>query len=206
MQNQTISTYLIKGWVRSLLILLPYLIVAGIFQMLGFLVLGLDPRNFQLLKTPLQELIISLFTLFGTVVVIYLFRRSVDNESFRSLGFCSKGILKELIIGLSLGAIIITTGFIIMLLMDEIQWSGTNPDLANFMVGFLLFLSIAICEELLFRGYILNNLMISMPWMFALSISSLFFSLLHCFNPDFTWFSFWNLTLAGLLLGLPYIF
>src|SRR5665647_704510 len=123
MQNQTTSPSSVKGWERPLLILIPYLIIAGIFQMLGFVVQGLDPKNFQLPKTPLEELIVSLFTLLGTIVVVYLFRRSVDNESFRSLGFDSKGILKELIIGLSMGAILIAIGFVILFMKDEIQWS-----------------------------------------------------------------------------------
>jgi len=206
MQNQTTSPSSVKGWERPLLILIPYLIIAGIFQMLGFVVQGLDPKNFQLPKTPLEELIVSLFTLLGTIVVVYLFRRSVDNESFRSLGFDSKGILKELIIGLSMGAILIAIGFVILFMKDEIQWSSTNANTNNILLGFLLFLSVAFCEELLFRGYILNNLMKSMPGVFALIICSVSFSLLHGFNPDYTWFSFWNLTMAGLLLGLPYIF
>ena len=206
MQKQTTPSSSSKGWERPVLILIPFLIIAAVFQMVGFVILGLDPNNIQLPRTPLQELIITLFTLSGTIVVVYLFRWYVDNESFRSLGFYRKGIWKELIMGLWLGAVLIATGFFVLILKDEIQWTGTNADPVNILLGFLIFASVAFGEELLFRGYILNNLMKSMPGVFALIICSVSFSLLHVINPGYTWFSFWNLTIAGMLLGLPYIF
>ena len=90
--------------------------------------------------------------------------------------------------------------------MNEIQWVGINLSSSDFMLDFLLFVAIALGEELLFRGYILNNLMLSMPRMVALLISSLFFSLMHIFNSDFTWISFWDMLLGGMLLGLSYIY
>lgn len=206
MEEQITTTSPVKGWVRPLLIMIPYLIIVSIFQAIGYWIVGLDPKDYLLPRTSMQNFVISLFTLIGTIIVITLFRRGVDNESFRSLGFYPKDLNKELITGLSLGALIITSGFGILILTNEIQWVGINLSSSDFMLGFLLFIAIALGEELLFRGYILNNLMLSMPRMVALLISAVLFSLMHIFNSDFTWFSFWDLTLGGLLLGISYIY
>lgn len=206
MKEQITTSSSVKGWVRPLLILIPYLIIGGIFQAIGFWIVGLDPKDYLLPRTSMQNFVISLFTLIGTIVVIALFRRGVDNDSFRSLGFYPKGCNKELIMGLSLGALIITSGFVILILMNEIQWVGINANSSDFMFGFLFFVAIALTEELLVRGYILNNLMLSMPRMVALLISAVIFSLMHIFNADFTWISFWDILLGGMLLGLSYIY
>jgi hypothetical protein len=42
--------------------------------------------------------------------------------------------------------------------------------------------------------------------MVALLVSSVFFSLMHIFNDNFSWIGFCNILLAGVLLGLPYIY
>jgi len=65
---------------------------------------------------------------------------------------------------------------------------------------------VAIVEEVLFRGYILRNLMISFNKYIALIISSLLFSAIHGFNPNIDLFGFIDLFLAGILLGISYIF
>jgi len=206
MENNITMHSSVEGWARPLLILFPYLLIAVIFQLFGYEVLGLDLKNFQIPKTSLQNFVISLFTLIGTIVVISIFRRIIDKESFLSLGFYSKDFLKESIIGLSVGALIMTFGFVILVLMNEIKWVSIYPEPTNLIFGVLLFVSVAVSEELLMRGYILNNLMLSMPRMVALLISSIFFSFMHAFNDNFSWLSFWNIILAGLLLGLPYIY
>jgi hypothetical protein len=41
---------------------------------------------------------------------------------------------------------------------------------------------------------------------FALFLSSVLFSLMHGANPNMDWFSFLNLFLAGILLGVSYIY
>ena len=147
-----------------------------------------------------------MFTLVGTFSVIGIFRRFIDRESFRSMGFYPKGVRKEVILGLGLGALIMAAGFASLVFLNEIQWTGTNVVPGNLLLGVCLFVLVAFTEELFLRGYILNNLMKSMNRMVALLISSVFFSLLHIMNPSFSWFSFLNILLAGILLGLPYIY
>jgi hypothetical protein len=76
----------------------------------------------------------------------------------------------------------------------------------EFIVSFGLFVCVSFMEELLTRGYILNNLLISFSPYKALFISSVIFSLMHAFNPNINILSFLNLFAAGILLGLPYLY
>lgn len=196
----------VKPWIRTLLILPAYLFIVGFFQLAAYLFLGNELTNIPSDESPVQEIILALFTLWGTIVVVGIFRRHIDLESFRSMGFYVNGFSRESITGLGLGAIIMATGFSALVFGQEIQWTGTNMEYGPFILGFGLFVLVALSEELLFRGYVLNNLMKSMNRLNALLMSSLFFTLMHSINPNFSWMSFWNILLAGILIGLPYIF
>ncbi|MDP3912929.1 MAG: CPBP family intramembrane metalloprotease [Bacteroidota bacterium] len=96
-----------------------------------------------------------------------------------------------------------TTGFTTLVFLHEIQWLGTNVDTSNILLGTCLFVFVAFSEELLLRGYVLNNLMKSMNHLIVLAVM---FSLIHIFKNNFSWIGFWNIFLAGILLGLPYIY
>ncbi len=149
----------IKPWVRTVLILPAFIFIAGLFQLAGSLVLGLDPSNFLIAKSPAQDTIGALFTLMGTIVVVGIFRRFIDEESFRSMGFYRRGILNETLLGLGLAALIIATGFVTLVSIHEINWLGLKVEADNIFLGFGLFVLVALTEELLLRGYVLNNLM-----------------------------------------------
>jgi len=112
----------------------------------------------------------------------------------------------ETLFGLGLGALIIATGFVTLVSIREINWLGLKLEVDNIFLGFGLFVLVALAEELLLRGYVLNNLMKSMNRLIALAVSAVMFSLIHVFNSNFSWIGFWNLLLAGILLGLPYIY
>lgn len=206
MKNPTATSDSVKPWARTLLILPALLLIVGLFQWVGYLILGLDPSNFHFEKSPFQETIGALFTLGGTVVTVGIFRRFIDQETFRSMGFYPNGYRKELIIGIWLGTLIMATGFVTLVFLQKIQWTGTNMDLSNILLGVVWFILVALSEELLLRGYVLNNLMKSMNHWIALPVSAVMFSLIHIFNDNFSWIGFWNLILAGILLGLPYIY
>ena len=75
------------------------------------------------------------------------------------------------------------------------------------IVSLILFVA-AFDEEIVFRGYLLNNLMDSMNRWWALGISSLVFALMHAGNPN-VWSTFVPMTelfAAGFILGISYTF
>jgi membrane protease YdiL (CAAX protease family) len=69
----------------------------------------------------------------------------------------------------------------------------------------LMFIVVALNEEILMRGYVLINLMDSMNKYIALVVSSLLFSAMHLMNPNVSLVSVINLFLAGILLGIYFI-
>ena len=196
----------IAPWARTLLILPAFIVIVGLFEQISNLVLGIDSSNIHFQGSLFQETVGVLFTLIGTIVVVGIFRRFMDMESFRSMGFYPKGIGREFVFGLGLGAIIMATGFTTLVFIHEIEWTVTNFETVSILQSVSLFAMVSLSEELLLRGYVLNNLMKSMNRFRALILSSLMFTLLHVFNPNLSWIGFFNILLAGILLGLPYIY
>jgi membrane protease YdiL (CAAX protease family) len=204
--SRTESHRAIAPWVRTILIFPAYVFIVGMFQWIGYLIVGLDFYDFQYVKTTFEYFIVSIFTLIGTIITVGIFRRYIDEESFESMGFKLKNIRTELYSGLFMGAFIIASGFLALLAIQEIKISSIQVEVNNMIWGTALFIFIAVAEELILRGYILNNLMKSMNRWIALPVSALMFSLGHILNSHLSWIGFCNLTLAGILLGLPYIY
>lgn len=194
-----------RGWQRVLLIILPYIFIVGIFQFMGALITGVDLTNVNFQKTSEQHVIISLFSLLGTLLVIWVFMKYLDKEKFINLGFNTKNRLNEFIIGIVIGAIIMTFGYLLLLFLGEITFQKTIFDFKEIILSILLFTIVALMEEILLRGYILRNLMVSFNNYVALFISSIIFASIHAFNPNIDLFSMINIFLAGILLGISYI-
>jgi len=194
-----------NGWLRILLLILPYIVLVGVFQYVGALISGVDLSNPELENTSLQKLSISFFDFIGTFLVIGLFMQFVDKEKFIDLGFKTKGKLKEFLIGMAAGLIVMGLGYYLLSSMGQLSFQSINFDLQEILISLLLFSIVAIVEETLLRGYILKNLMYSFNKYIALVLSSILFSLMHGFNPNIDTFALIELFLAGVLLGLSYI-
>ncbi|MDR1056088.1 MAG: CPBP family intramembrane metalloprotease [Prevotellaceae bacterium] len=197
---------LLNGWVRAVLIIIPWFIFMGFFQLLGTFISGTNPLDKAGNYTSVQITVIQLFSLIGTLTIVYIFRAFLDKNSLMNMGFRLKGYWNNLFLGYIIGAILIIIGFYILLGLNEIEIANTNFNLYSFCLSILFFMLVSFNEEIIMRGYILNNLMQSMNKYIALLISSSFFSIAHIFNPNFGLIPFLNITLAGIILGLPYIF
>lgn len=196
-----------EGLGNILKLILPYLVVVGAFQMLGSWVVDYDTKVSTLSsKTLGQAIIIGFFNLLGHVALVWLFRKYVDKKSFRSLGFQPDFPLKDIGIGLIIGFEVMFLGFMTLTLTDQLDFLIFQYNFTNLLLCLVYYVFVAFTEELLMRGYVLNNLLVSFDKYVALGISALLFSLMHVFNPDLTWLGAVNIFLAGILLGLSYIF
>lgn len=193
------------GWIRVLLLIFPYVIIVGIFQIIGYIIGGISFEE-KLQLTTTESFIISIATLLGTLTVLFLFMRFVEKRKFKELGLKIKDRGFDLLAGIIIGLIVMATGFFLLVVLDEINVENFNLDLQEILLSIGVFMAVSISEELLCRGYIQRNLMYSFNNYIALIVSSLLFALAHSFNPNLSWIALAGLFGAGILLGLSYIY
>ena len=97
-------------------------------------------------------------------------------------------------------------GSLVLIGTGHLAITGFGFAPAPILLQMALMIVVAFTEEIMFRGYLLNNLMHSMNKWVALGVSALLFALVHLDNPDITWVAFINVLLAGLVLGANYVY
>ena len=208
-----------KGWLTAILSIIPFFIFVSFFQGFGvgfssasaergiidfdfdkYLEIE-DMKDFLVADT-----IIQYFDLIGVLLLLWILMRFVDKEPFIKLGFSLKGKINDIILGMTLGLLLMAVGYTILILLGEIKFIGFNYDLKNIILLFLLFIAVSIAEETYVRGYVLKNLLQSFNPIISLIISSAIFSLLHFFNPNVNYIALTELFIAGILLGISYVY
>lgn len=166
-------------------------------------VIGLLPFSLD----ELQE-----FALYQLVEVLALLAAYGSLKKLRTLpspglGFSLQGRGTEMAGGFLTAALLYGVGFGVSCAAGWVQVEAVHwlwPSLLNTLALFFL---VAVFEEVLLRGILLGKLLDGgMPKYAALLLSSVLFSALHLFNPNFSWLPFLNILLAGVLLGASYIY
>lgn len=141
------------------------------------------------------------------VVSVGLFRLFIDRRGFRDLGWSIEGFTGEAMIGLFMGPAVMGCAALLMWASGHLKWVDLAWDPSSLFVSLGLMALIAFSEELVFRGYVLDNLMQYFPnkWV-ALIISAVLFAAFHFTSPGIYLLAFVNLFLAGLLLGVNYLY
>jgi membrane protease YdiL (CAAX protease family) len=142
-----------------------------------------------------------------TLIYIWLFRRFIDRRSLVSLGMSfGKQYRKDFVMGLVWGGAMAAAVFGLLWMFGLAQIQRIQfPIMSVLVMAATLFLAAA-QEELLMRGYLLNNLIQSANKYLSLLIVSILFSIGHVLNPNFTLIGLLNIILAGLYLGIYYIY
>jgi membrane protease YdiL (CAAX protease family) len=196
-----------KGLIKSVLFI-PIIFVSEIIGYLlivffGFEVLKSDTEtSFNETSLAIQKI----FSLLITLLLIWVFMRYIDKQHFIKLGFQINNRFKDFLYGILLGFSIMFVAFLILLFLEQITFTGFNFDINRILVLILLFVVGSVYEEVIFRGYVLKNLLETFNPIKALFISSLFFSIIHGSNPNVTILGLSNIFLAGFFLGTSYIF
>ena len=205
-----------QGWLRVLLFGCFFFIVSLLLAIPAVLAIaGTSPQQLKDNLAPtlaglltgeyLWLLVVLEFAI--SLVSVYIFRSFVDRRSFISLGWDLQGFAGEALTGLLLGPALLGLTSVLLLLSGHLEWTDIVWDPSSLFISFGLMALIAFSEELVFRGYILGNLLGSFPnrWV-ALSISAFLFACFHLTNPGLHTLAFANLFLVGLLLGINYIY
>ena len=210
-----------NGWLRAILFMPIWLVIMGLVQSIGvvlvMVVSGVDMANPDSAEALFGEmsfdsptmLILTVFSLLGSFLALWVATKFIDRKPLMSIGLSVKDKTNEMLIGLAFALAFIGGLFAILWLIGAINvtgYVGFKPGV--FIVSMMLFMA-AFDEELIFRGYILNNMMdaTSNRWI-ALAGSSVLFALLHAGNPSIwsTWVPMTELFAAGFILGISYTF
>ncbi|MDD9267478.1 CPBP family intramembrane glutamic endopeptidase [Paenibacillus sp. GCM10023248] len=145
--------------------------------------------------------------IFGFISGVLLSYVIFERRKGWSLGLHTRGLVRRFGEGFAAGALLITVSCTGIWLLGgiAIQTGSWSPALGlELLSGFLLFVGVAVNEELFARGYLQGLVQARFGGKAAVAVSTLFFALLHAFNPGM-WNSpmpLINLLLAGLLFGL----
>ncbi len=205
-----------QGWLRVLLFGCCFFIITLLLVIPAILTItGTSPQQLKdnliptlsgLLTGNYLWLLVVLECIISLVSVC-IFRFFVDRRSFISLGWDLEGFQEEALTGLFMGPALLGLTSVLLLLSGHLEWTDIVWEPSSLFISLGLMALIAFSEELVFRGYILGNLLESFPnkWI-ALSISAFLFACFHLTNPGIHTLAFANLFLAGLLLGINYIY
>ena len=195
-----------NGWIKSLLAFL-LLIIPYVLGPVILLIAGYDLSKMSSGKIDLNTMIILEYSMiFFMVILLWLFMKFIDKQPFIQIGLQTKGRLKEFNYGIFLGFIIMGAAFLFLFSINEIVFVDFSFNLNKVLLSIILFIGVSVFEEVVFRGYMLKNLLESFNPYLALFISSIFFSLIHGSNPNVTTLGLCNIFLAGFFLGASYVF
>ena len=132
---------------------------------------------------------------------VLLLWRFVDSRRIQAIGLqapeAGRRWLNGALIGILMMGFVVAVGYT---LVDGATWDRNADSLRASIVVIVGFVGFAIqgpSEEMLFRGYILENIRREWGVRLAVLLSSLLFAIFHAFNPGFGPLPFINLVLFG---------
>jgi membrane protease YdiL (CAAX protease family) len=199
------------GWrlVLQSILLLVILTVVSIGVVIVAGIVGYDLGNLEPLS--LMDVIPTAITM---TLAIWIARRLLDRRSFVSLGFHLDRrapldvLVGFLISGVMMGVVYAVEAGAQWLRFDGWAWqtipaSQIALGLASGLLGFVV---VGYQEELLSRGYHLQNIRDGMGTGWGVLLSSVIFALMHLGNPNVTWYSMLlGLIAAGYFLAYGWV-
>jgi len=204
-----------QAWLRVLLFIVAIIIVSLLLTVPAILLFtSIKPEDIQAdflhsiisLASKDTLWIVAIIEFASSLISVFIFRKFIDRRSFASLGFSQSGQFNNILAAFFLAPALIGAGSLILYLTKHLEWDDFSFSGNDFFIEVGILALIAISEELVFRGYILNNLMQSFNKWIALIISALLFTLFHIANPAVGAIPLISLFLAGMLFGMNYVY
>lgn len=197
------------GWVRTLLVIA--LLVLLLYGFLSAITHIFSIAKINSASDLYQASLYNFTWLYGicstiAVLLVLACRKFIDKKNLSSIGLNWKGYQSYALAGFFAGIFIVGCGALLLIGLSYLYLPGINIDPGSLGIGFILFILIAFSEEIIFRGYVLGNLMDFFSGRIALIISSLLFALFHSTNPEVGFLPLMNLFVVGLLFGINFIY
>ncbi|MBW8009932.1 MAG: CPBP family intramembrane metalloprotease [Chloroflexi bacterium] len=144
---------------------------------------------------------------------VYLARRLLDRRSFSSLGLrWDSQAVGDILLGIGITALMMAFIFVSELTFGWLRFEGfaweqksTFEITTSLSSWAFIFLFVGWYEELLSRGYQLQNLADGLNMPLAVFLSSSIFAFAHYFNPHASWISTLGILVAGYFLAYGYL-
>ncbi len=158
-----------------------------------------------------NELLLSqVIALLSITLSVFLARRFFDKRSLVSLGLrLDRQALADVAAGLVMSFLMIGLLSLLMwsagwLAPEGFGWRVTANAASQVMLWLVIFVIVGWNEELLIRGYYLQNLRdgLNLPW--AVLLSSVIFGIAHILNPNASWMAAANIALAGVFFAFAW--
>jgi membrane protease YdiL (CAAX protease family) len=195
------------GW-RLLLHTLLLGLATSLFLLISLFFSGISGGG--TLDISLLALVVELASI---LLATWFARRFIDRRSFRSLGFnFTQQSWADMSVGFLIPGLLMALIFISELILGWTRfegWAWQHESISTITLGlvsgFIAFTLVGFSEEILSRGYHLQNLEDGLNLGWALFISSAFFAILHAANPSSSWTSTLGIFLAGLFLAYGWV-
>jgi membrane protease YdiL (CAAX protease family) len=195
------------GWLRAMICVLVYfmlLITAGILATWynAHAVTGAT----TLVNNPGKAYLPLIINGALGLAIVWLFRKLVDRRPVSSLGLSLAGNAVHGGTGFFLGIFLLCAGSCILYVTGSLEWTDVRFSGNDLFLSFGLMAIVAFSEEIVFRGYVLQNLAASLPGWIALVVSALLFTIAHLSNRELTVTGTCTIFLTGVLFGINYLF
>jgi membrane protease YdiL (CAAX protease family) len=158
-------------------------------------------------------LIAQIAEFIGITLSVFLARRILDKRSIGSMGLrMERRALADLLAGIMIAFIMVGTIYLIEFSMGWVTFYGyawefdsLQKTFSQTFITLLTFLLVGWNEELLSRGYHLQNITDGMNIYWGVAISSFIFGILHLANFNATWQGAVGVILAGIFLAVSFL-
>ena len=148
----------------------------------------------------------------GTALLSLILAISIANKCARqwkpsaaTLGITHQYVIKETGKGLFIGSILLLACFLCILAFDNLGILYSGPDYSSTLTYALLFIIVAVSEELLIRGYLLSYFQKHYGTLLAVLVTSIFFVCIHLTNDHVDGIAITHLFLSGVFLSLLFV-
>ncbi len=154
-------------------------------------------------RVPSEVYIVILASSGFFILAGIIYCTKIEKRSAFSMGFNKRGVMPEYLLGMLIGALMISIPAVVCVLTGAATLTfNSNVAPLIIILFFLAFVLQGMGEEVLLRGYLMTTLSRRTNTWVAIIISSLMFSIMHVGNAGFSIIPFINITLFGIFAAV----